>query len=76
MFDITKVMAPEKLAALNGAGMHKIAAGLEKLSSGRDVGGELDLSTSVQILGEKAFIKRAEHRFIRSAIEAYSKIRG
>ena len=55
--------------------MHKVAAKLEKLSSGRDIGEVMDLPSAISLLGEKAFIKRAEHRFISNAVKSHATLR-
>ena len=74
MFDIHKFIDKDHLASLGRAGMHKVATRLEKLESGRDIGDEMDMHSAISLLGEKAFIKRAEHRMIRSSLAALNQL--
>jgi len=75
MLDISKFIDKRLLSNLSKSGMHKVAAKLEKLSSGRDIGEVMDLPSAISLLGEKAFIKRAEHRFISNAVKSHATLR-
>jgi len=70
---IGKFLTPTQLHTIKTAGLHKVVAAVEKVASGRNVG-EITIDTAVHLLGEKAFIKRAETRRITMGLAALGKV--
>jgi len=70
---IGKFLSPEQLHTIKTAGLHKVVAAVEKVASGRNVD-EITIDAAVHLLGEKAFIKRAERRRISMGLAALGKV--
>lgn len=76
MVDLYKFMSPEAVHTLRTTGLHKIAAALEKVANGRDVGDEINLPVAVRLLGQRIFEKRAQSRQIASGLYALKTLLG
>ena len=74
IIDLSKFLSPESLQTLSNSGMHKVSAAMEKVANNRDIGPEMNLVAAVTLLGERAFIKRAEQRQIQTGILAYREL--
>ena len=76
MVQVEKFLSPEKLDILRSSGLHKVAAALETVKSGRVFeDGEMSLAAAVQLIGEKAYEKRAAFRKIGAGISALRALR-
>jgi hypothetical protein len=73
--DLNKLISPELVERIQGAGLHKLAAAVHEVETGREVpGGEFTMPVAIQVLGERIFEKRATYQHIAKGLAAYRSL--
>ena len=69
-------LSPRALEVIKTTGLHKMAAALEHVATGRDKPAEITFASAVQLLGEKLYEKRAAYNKITKGLQAFRALRG
>jgi hypothetical protein len=67
-------LTPEALETIKTTGLHKMAAALETVRTGREMPPELTIEHAVQLLGERFYEKRAAFKKIAKGLRAYREL--
>lgn len=68
-------LSPEARETIRSTGLHKMAAALETVKTGREMPDEISFGSAVQLLGERIYEKRASFQKIAKAIAAYEMLK-
>lgn len=71
---LTDYISESSINKIRNAGFNKVATALVNLEKVGQPIAEIDFATTAQMIGERAFTKRAQQRMINQGIAAYRKL--